>query len=205
MARRPMKELKFIHITKTAGTSIENVGLQNGISWGRFHYEYGPWHQLPSTKSSELIKKYDWFLVYRNPYERIISEFHCIWGGLGGNAFFATKEEFNTFIQESIRKIKPEGDHYTPQYLYMRGVIGFSKLYILNFENLQNDFQELMNEYKIDVKLNQKANVCGSGLEPTYEPIGEKKFSIEDLDKNSIDLINQVYDLDFRFFKYNKL
>tara|TARA_A100001015_G_C14837396_1_gene651048 strand:- start:744 stop:845 length:102 start_codon:yes stop_codon:yes gene_type:complete len=28
-----MKELKFIHITKCAGTSIENIGYENQIRW----------------------------------------------------------------------------------------------------------------------------------------------------------------------------
>ncbi len=28
------KPLKFIHITKTAGTSIENIGKENNILWG---------------------------------------------------------------------------------------------------------------------------------------------------------------------------
>lgn len=189
-----MKELKFIHITKTAGTCIEQIGFENGIIWGRFHLEeYGWWHQLPSTKPSDVIKKYDWFLVVRNPYDRIVSEFHCRWGGLGEDSFLATKEEFNSYVQNSIRTRRPEGDHYTPQYLYLRGVLGFTNLFILRFENLQSDFQELMNEYRIDVKLNRKINV------------GRKKFSILDLDKNSIELINQVYDLDFRLFKYNKI
>ena len=42
-----MKPLKFIHITKTAGTTIENLGLKKNIKWGRFHKEYGPcWHRI---------------------------------------------------------------------------------------------------------------------------------------------------------------
>ena len=46
-----MKELKFIHITKCAGTSIENLGKKYGYNWGKYHYEeYGWWHQNFQTK-----------------------------------------------------------------------------------------------------------------------------------------------------------
>ena len=85
-----MKELKFIHITKCAGTTIENMGKKNNILWGRFHKEYGcnyilgpPWHEIFKNQNTNLKLKYDWFVVVRNPYERLISEFYCKWGGIG--------------------------------------------------------------------------------------------------------------------------
>ena len=78
-----MKELKFIHITKCAGTTIENIGKKNNILWGRFHKEYGWHHEIFPNKIPKLKLKYDWFVVVRNPYERLISEFYCKWGGVG--------------------------------------------------------------------------------------------------------------------------
>ena len=45
-----MKQLKFIHITKCAGTSIEDIGIENNILWGRFHTEYGNWHEIFKNK-----------------------------------------------------------------------------------------------------------------------------------------------------------
>lgn len=71
-----MRELKFIHITKTAGTCIENAGRKNRIQWGRHHTEYGEWHEYFPSKPAELKLKYDWFLVVRNPYERTLSEYY---------------------------------------------------------------------------------------------------------------------------------
>ena len=35
-----IKHLKFIHITKNAGTSIEDAGKNHNILWGRYHEEY---------------------------------------------------------------------------------------------------------------------------------------------------------------------
>ena len=40
-----LKQLKFIHITKTGGTTIEEIGKENNIKWGRFHKEYKNRHQ----------------------------------------------------------------------------------------------------------------------------------------------------------------
>lgn len=52
-----MKELKYIHITKCAGTTIEDVGKENNIYWGRFHTEYGWWHECFPIKREELKNK----------------------------------------------------------------------------------------------------------------------------------------------------
>ena len=75
-----IKELKFIHITKTGDTSIEDIGKNNNIIWGRFHEEYGWWHEPFIRKHESLKSKYNWFTVVRNPYTRVISEFYCKWG-----------------------------------------------------------------------------------------------------------------------------
>ena len=76
------KHLKFIHITKNRGTTIEEIGQAFGVSWGKYHKEYDWRHKPFVTKERELIEKYDWFVIIRNPFDRINSEFHCTWGGL---------------------------------------------------------------------------------------------------------------------------
>ena len=77
------KQLKFIHIPKTAGTSIENAGKKINIDWGRYHKEYIPekiayhfhHHTILSKLNPDIVNKYDWFMVVRNPYDRILSEY----------------------------------------------------------------------------------------------------------------------------------
>ena len=77
-----MTELKFIHISKCAGTFIEEMGKLNNIKWGKYHTEYGWWHEIFINKSYRLKRKYHWFTIVRNPYTRILSEYYCEWGGI---------------------------------------------------------------------------------------------------------------------------
>lgn len=200
-----MKDLKFIHITKTAGTSIENEANKLNIHWGRFHKEYGWWHEIFKHKSVELKEMYDWFMVVRNPYDRILSEFHCVWGGIGGSSGsqhitnqrieMSSKETFNNFLISRIKNCYLRvwhangvlGDHYTPQYEYLDVN---NKVHVLKMENLDKDFQSLMDQYKLPVKLNSKDNVTN------------KKFTIDDMNPQLKDLIKRTYERDFELFEY---
>ena len=130
------KELKFIHITKCAGTFIEKIGFKNGYKWGYYHKEYGWWHEIFTNKSESLKSKYDWFVVVRNPYDRILSEYYCKWGGIGSKNIVHTKEEFNNYLIEKIQNRKKTGDHYTEQYKY---IDKNSKITIIKLENLNEE------------------------------------------------------------------
>jgi len=193
------KELKFIHITKTGGTSIEDEGKNHNIDWGRNHEEeYGWWHEIFIDKPQELKDKYDWFLAVRNPYERILSEFHCEWGGLGDKAERVGIKTFNYYLMHKIkywaRKTKTKhgvsrGDHYTPQHLYLDESVN---THILKMENLNEDFNNLMNQYNLDIKLTKKSNTS------------KKHFSLNDMDYHLVQLIQEVYHEDFERFGYSK-
>lgn len=190
------KDLKFIHITKCAGTFIEDIGLDNGYNWGRHHKEYGWWHDIFKKKAKELRDKYDWFVVVRNPYNRILSEYYCQWGGIGKKNLLHTKDEFNNFL---IRKIQKKSDsighHYTEQYKYIDNE---SKITIIKFENLTKELNDLFKLYNINIDTNnyKKTN--------TKEEKNNNKllFTIKDFSKELISLINNVYKKDFELFGY---
>ncbi|CAL1164223.1 unnamed protein product [Cladocopium goreaui] len=102
------KELKFIHITKTGGTAIEDWAKGRGLRWGRFHSEYGarglpgsPWHHPFPKLPSSLRHRYDWFLVVRDPVERIVSEYYCPFTGTK-TPKTDTEDVFNKFVQSSL-------------------------------------------------------------------------------------------------------
>ena len=182
-----------MHITKTGGTSIENVAFRNNINWGKNDplFERKWHHPIFKFKRNEYLK-YDWFIVVRNPYTRIISEFHCKWGGVGKmeDKNNLTARDFNEIIRRNIKnrlRFKYQG-HYLEQYKYF-----LPNVNILKFEKLENDFNLLMKKYNLNIKLDEKSNTSS------------KIFGITDFDKETIDLINEVYDKDFKFFNYNKI
>ena len=111
------KELKFIHITKCAGTFIENMAKQNNINWGRFHPEYYNWkkdnkwwHTCFDLIDEKVKNKYDWFMVVRNPYDRILSEYYCKNDFIYKNNIKHNKEDFNKYLIKKINNINTKGD-----------------------------------------------------------------------------------------------
>ena len=189
-----MKELKFIHITKCAGTTIENLGKNNNILWGRFHKEYGRWHEIFPNKSQKLKLKYDWFVIVRNPYECFISEFYCKWGGIGNrdNIDHINEKKFNLYIKKHILNRNHKGAHYTEQYKYIDQNIF---IHIIKYENIEFEFNELMKKYKLDIVLNQKNNTSRH----------KKRFNVKSFTPEIIKLINKIYHKDFITFGYDKI
>ena len=190
-----MKKLKFIHITKCAGTAIERIGLKKKVYWGMFHKEYGWWHEFFPNKSEELKSKYDWFVVVRNPYERLISEFYYRHSGtkIKGNIDDIDEEQFNLCIKNKVLKHDTNyGGHYSEQYKY---IDKNAVIHIIKFENIEVEFNELMKKYNLDIVLNETHNRCKH----------KKKFSVKSFTPELIKLINEVYDKDFTTFGYDKI
>jgi hypothetical protein len=194
------KNLKFIHITKCAGTAVENAGMEHNILWGRFHKEYGWHHRTFDTVDIKLKEKYDWFVIVRNPYDRILSEYYCKWGGVGnwdnGTFVHDTAEQMSEFLIKRILERNNASfkskSHYIEQSKYIDQT---TKIHILHFENLEEEFNKLMKSYQMSYirlkKTNQKPN--------------NVKYSIKDFSKKLIDVINNVYDKDFTIFGYDKI
>ena len=79
------KELAFIHIPKTGGTSIEEAGAQVGFSWGK-HFNFSAtntqssacgslYHVPPGMLETHLYAAFDTFCAKRHPYTRAISQY----------------------------------------------------------------------------------------------------------------------------------
>lgn len=201
------KTLNFIHITKNAGTTIEKIANKRGILWGAYNDEYcknfgklsktkDPWHNYFPNLDKSIRSKYDWFLVVRNPYDRILSEFkwYSNFKQYENNPF--TINTFNEFIQNKIKEandtntnIGKYGGHFSPQYKYLTSE---DKIHILKFENLKEEFNDLMKQYNINLKLDEKHNVSNH------------KFTINDFNESTKKLIQEVYKKDFELFNYKK-
>ena len=187
-----MKDLKFIHITKNAGTSIEDCANDRGIHFGRFHIEYESWHEPLHLKPIDLQLKYDWFAIVRNPYDRVVSEAYCNWFGYKAmyGKDFENVNKYNKFIQKQITN-RPVFDHWREQYNYLP-ILDNVVCHILKYENINEEFNTLMKRYNLDLELNTVSN-------KSNRIYGINDFSIE-----TILLINDVYSKDFEMFGYKK-
>jgi hypothetical protein len=202
-------KLDFIHITKTGGTSIENWGKMNNISWGFKNQEYfnkfkrnkytnySSWH-VPSQYFEVNPYKNETFTVVRNPYTRLISEFYCPWTGHTTSYILKTtntKENLNHWIQYLI---DTDGVNGLPQYLYLPAT------HILKFETLQEDFANMMKNYKWFIELSNDKSIEEFTKLPHTNVSKEKiKYDIDDLSSDTIKKINEKYTKDFDIFGYS--
>ena len=210
-----MKTIKFSHITKTAGTTIESIAALNNINWGwrdkEFwsnlvyfsKYKYAStaaiWHfPISFCKNKKLLSEvffnYTFFTVVRNPYERCISEYYCKHGGPKIKSI--KKIDFNSYIQKSlidIKNFKFISGHFIPQFFYVYDKNNKKIIqHVLKYENISNDFNKLMKKYEYNINFVYDKN---KNL--------NKKFKQSDLSKKTVDLIQEVYYKDFIFFNYD--
>lgn len=196
-------KLQFIHIPKNAGTTIENVANNNNIKWGKFNSdlrnhtnfkECTYWHTPPKyfNKGSYYDSK-DTFCVVRNPYSRIVSEYKY---RFGKDKTKLTKKALNEWIQNELVKLVNTNNfkyncHLIPQYDYIYDNNGNKTCkHILKSENLNDEFNNLMKDYDIDLQLkDEKDNVSSGGL------------SVKDLDEKSKNIIYEIYKKDFDVLK----
>lgn len=225
------KKLKFIHVTKCAGTSIES--LRN--DWGRhddmlkmvLKKKFPPnvewWHVPPKwagfNEINKLKKDYDLFTVVRNPYSRVISEYYCQWGGPKIKA--DDEIQFNSWISDKLEEILALIDmgerihgHWCPQYLYVEDdnneLIMDINNNVLKFESLANDFDKLVAKYGSEynqLSLLKKEYTSNNDSKLIEKRINEckfeKKFNINNLNKRNRKLILKLYKKDFVLFNYD--
>lgn len=190
------KELKFIHITKNAGTYIEDTAKKSNILFGKHHKEYGnikngisPWHHIFPNVNKNVKDNYDWFMVVRNPYDRILSEYYCQQSSTAHK--ITDKKKMNKYLINKIKKRSKVGDHYTEQYKYLDPNYN---IHIIKYENLIPELKKLYKEYGLNIDLIDK-KINSSKI---------RNFTTDDFNNDLINLINSVYRKDFKIFGYKK-
>ena len=188
-----MPKLKFIHIPKNAGTSIEDWGRNYGYLWGRFDPDcpkhpdikiQGIWHSPAKywDKSDDI----DYFCIIRHPYSRIISAINFLYpDGLN--------KELNNWIKDDLPTLvnKRFPTAFIPQYEYVYDTSTKEQLCknILSFNDLTYNFKDLMIKYRCKYAYRDL---------PNSNITKNKRYKIDDLNKESINIIDKLYSKDFK-------
>lgn len=181
--------MKFLHPAKTGGTSVEYTGLENGYLWGLHDDEYlrslrrtersmgwSVWHTPTEDFLDELYPGEEIFSIKRNPYDRAVSSFYCPYNH---SSTSSSLDEFNAWISLTC---KFRHRHYMiPCAAYVADIY-------LEFSNLNEEFKDLFG-FEIDHEIHKSV----------------KKYGVEDLYPETIDVINIAMHSDFEKFGYERI
>lgn len=198
MAYYKNKNLLFIHIPKTGGTSITkaiyDLSILSTIHRSSFDSPYNkisPHHQFYTTLyqyRNKLNINFDnikIFSVVRNPYDRIISD--LLWHQLIKHDF--TDKQVYDVIKNNYLNRNDLDNHNQPQYKFItdENSILIKNIKIFKTEKLNESNDELNKFLGFDINI-KKTRV-------------NKDYS-RYLNKDCISLINEFYKKDFELFNY---
>ena len=179
----------FIHIPKTAGTSIEEIIGGSG---------HTPIKEIIENKLRYNIKgKIPPVVAFvRNPYDRLVSAYSNI-TQLGEN--YSKQNEIDTIptFTELVRNLDKYGDltfnipHFYPQHYFLEYEGELQTHEIYRFENLTVDFNKMKKEFGFSGDLLHKQKSKHKHYKDYY-------------DKELADLTYNFYRRDFELFNYNK-
>jgi hypothetical protein len=208
-----MRTLKFIHVPRTGGTSIENHFYKYGINYGRYDKEYcdnikttfdiynkklgkadqgtseyDSWHSILNNNSI-LWKFYDFFLVVRNPIDRLLSSYYHPFQPkpILYSKYTETVDVFNQKLNDILNLVITNPytfGHYGLQINYINFAY-LNQIHILLYDNFVEQLSTLCATYSIGVP---KIDI-NSG-------ISKKKFSVDDISVQNIEIFNTAYQRD---------
>jgi hypothetical protein len=196
-------KILFIHIPKTAGTSIEHYLIKkdnvvinykdNVKNLFSYNGKYGFDHSLQHLTFKEIlllypkVEEYKKFTVVRNPYDRIVSEYyyHLQITRKWKKQKTEIQEDFEEFLNFYFNTNDTFDNHKIPQYKYIEG-INENDIKIMKFETLKTDFMDFFNE-ELQYHINKTKR--------------DKNY-LDILTPNTIKKINEYYYEDFIKFNY---
>ena len=183
----------FIHIPKTAGTSINSFfhpgvhfhyakpDYQRLFGWcpiRRIHMQHATSQQLIETEliSEEIWRTYYKFTFVRNPWDRAYSDFQWIqeFSGVRGSFsnYINRRKEFNKILNDNTTS-RYLGDHLLPQTDFFE-VDGYLALdFVGRFENFKKDIRIILQTLQIEDFFDLRFNV--SKREKNYANFYTKK------------------------------
>lgn len=196
----------FIHIPKTGGTSIEEAfGIRKLVTGYKpnFRIIYGNTDKLEldhllAKDIRELDKgrwsKYKKIAFVRNPYSRLVSEYHHIINKQKFKALkpFKTFREFVMQLQQIMPKISAiphiKKSHLIPQWQFVYDGDKMIVDFIGRFENIEKDFANVS-----DIPLPHSKRFASN------KPYNYRDYYDEELRK----IVYEIYKEDFVRFNYD--
>jgi hypothetical protein len=194
-----IRKIIFIHIPKTAGSSIEHllrdegkyeldfIGVRNGRST---HHYMGIELKLILK---ELYPTYYKFSFVRNPYDRLISEYFWCRINNVGHKFNKTFDEFLDYVEDVIKNkkfFKPiDNDHFIPQYSFLF----FNNKLLVNNIFKYEDIETVAPLIKKRLKIKTNLQHLNKSVKNEITLTQEQK-----------DRIYNLYKIDFETFSYEK-
>jgi len=196
-----MKRCIFIHIPKTAGTSIEQYikdGNRNDLQYLGVRSNRSMHHFMAIELKKELgyiFNLYYKFSIVRNPYDRLLSEYY--WTPIPNVGYKSgkTKFEFLNYVTEVVNNNKYfdniYNDHFIPQYLFLYQGKKLLVDQLFRYEDL-----EWIAEY-----LKKKLNLVNN-----FPFLNKSKINIEKQfwNEKQKERIYKLYKNDFIIFNYDK-
>ena len=205
-----------LHVNKTCEASFPGPKrMQDGSFWHLPMDVIKPsWKSLYNSmteenfKAGEHKKKPVFFVVVRNPYERMISEYYYSCKVRNDRRPYCLHHNRNR--PEIVNRILdlqlsgPNGrfrghhTHYIPQHDYVFDKTGKRIVkHVLHFENLTSEFNALMKEYSLNISLPKQQR--------KYTKWDGDNLSALDLNSTTVRRIEELYGKDFELGNYSMI
>lgn len=185
------KKIIFVHIPKCGGTSMEKFILDN-IDNEAVETKHFDIDRYSSTYHS--INSYFKFSMIRDPYDRFLSLYHYF---CKGSELYKNKSvnsdisisDFALNLAEGLPLTSGRAwpAHYRTQYSFIKDSCDF----ILKIENINEDIEVIKKKFNCPQSCFPQINIS-------------KKSPLSDLPDKTVEIVNDIYDIDFRMFGYIK-
>lgn len=177
----------FIHVPKTAGTSMEKLGWVGGSGHGTIEEILNNGHD---GKGHEYKSDYFKWAFVRNPYDKLVSSYHYC---MQRNGICDKVKEYKDFA-DMVRNLKNDdvvmNQHmFRPQYTFIT-VKGYLVMdFVGRYERLYEDFAKVCKTLNTPTGMDC-LNRSSHGPWKDYYDDGLKK------------IVRDIYQKDFDFFNY---
>lgn len=219
--------LIYIHIPKTAGTSIERgfnindsmtTNFHNYVGWDHGHKIWMQHATLQQIRQwwGPVIKDYFSFTFIRNPFDRAVSDWLWFKSGRSGSTHDYSNTIFRDYLlcQNSFKSLNNvdianrdpgtfRSDHILPQSRFIRDNISGENLhvdFIGRFENLQQDWIKLMN--LLSVKYKTEFNIKLPHINKSRSKRWNNNHYSTYYDDETREIATELYKADLALFKY---